>query len=70
MKKEVMFFENGNTAVFIDGEQVPTLQKSWLLLFVKFLQSKKQNPEDFEYLMPNGRSCKLFKTEDGYNWKF
>ena len=31
---KVIFFPNGNVAVFKDGKQVPILQESWLLLYV------------------------------------
>lgn len=37
----VLFLPNGNTAVFKNDEQVPELQRSWLLKFVEFLEQKR-----------------------------
>jgi len=55
MKYEVMFFSNGNTAVFKDGSQAPELQESWLGLFVGFLREKGVDPEDCNFKMPSGQ---------------
>lgn len=69
--KEVMFFPNGNTAVFNKkGDQIPALQKSWLMLFVEFLESKGADPEKANYRMPDGRVASLVKVDSGWNWKF
>ena len=37
---EIIFLPNGNTAVFENQEQVPRLQKSWLLFFYEFLKTE------------------------------
>lgn len=69
--KNIYFFPNGNTAVFIDDKQVGILQEAWIRLFFEHLIKNEQNPEDFEITMPDGSSAKAFKLEDGsYNWKF
>jgi len=55
MKYEVMFFSNGNSAVFKDGSQAPELQESWLRLFVEFLKERGVDPEDCNFKMPSGQ---------------
>jgi len=67
---EVLFFDNGNTA-FIDedGRQVPKLQKSWILMYTKFLEENGIDPLDGVYKLPAG-DAKIFKTKNGYNWRF
>ena len=67
---KAIFFPNGNTRYFDqNGQQVPELQQSWLLLYVEFLKSKNIDPLTIEYELPNGKA-RLFKTDDGYNWQF
>jgi len=68
---KVYFFDNGNSCVFNEkDQQVASLNKSWLLLYVEFLKSKGLNPTDFEFKMPNAKIAKIFKMEDGnYNWR-
>ena len=66
---EVIFFGNGNTAVLEDGKQVPHLQKSWLMLYVEFLESKGIDPTKVKYSLPIGKEAEVFKTPDGYNWR-
>jgi len=66
----VFFFQNGLTAVTDTKEQVPELQKSWLLLYVKFLESKGFNPEEFEFNLPTGEKAYLLKTPEGsWTWR-
>lgn len=68
--KKVIFFSNGNTAVFDEqGEQVPSLQEGWFRLFLDFLKMHGVNPLDAEYTLPNGQKAKPFKTKTGYNWE-
>lgn len=72
--KTVMFFSNGNTAVFdAEGNQIPSLQNSWLLLFMKFLQSNSTEPIDFdktEIVLPDIHCARVFKLENGeMNWE-
>lgn len=68
---EVAFFANGNTAVFDDnGDQIPKLQKSWLLIFAEFLKEKGFDPLEIKFSMPNGGYAELFEIPDGYNWRF
>lgn len=70
--KEVLFFPNGNTAVFDeDDQQIPELQESWLRVFVEFLESKSVDPLKCRFQMPGRAIARLFKTEEGrWNWRF
>ncbi|HVI07010.1 MAG TPA: hypothetical protein VND65_01825 [Candidatus Binatia bacterium] len=67
----VWFFPNGNTAVCdSNGKQMPELQESWFLLYVKFLEEKGIDPEGIEFQLPHGKAT-VFKTSEGnYNWRF
>lgn len=66
----VIFFANGNTAVFQDGDQVPILQESWLLLFTKFLEEHGVDPLGCEFTLPFGTKATIFRRGDGkLNWK-
>ena len=67
--KKVLFFPNGNTAV-LDQEQIPELQKSWASLFAEFLESKGEDPTEFELNFPTYRTARFFRTDDGWNWRF
>ena len=66
---EVLFFHNGNTAHMKDGKQIPELQESWFMLYIKFLEEKGIDPLDGIYTLPKGKA-EVFKTKDGYNWRF
>jgi hypothetical protein len=67
---EVIFFQNGNTACFDKaGKQIPILQKSYMGLYCKFLESQGVKPEEVEFTMPSGAKAKAFKVEDGWNWE-
>lgn len=68
--KYVRFFPNGNTVCFENDEQDTVLQRSWLQLYVDFLLSKDVDPTAMEFTMPDGKVAKVFKTDEGYNWKF
>jgi len=67
--KKILFFPNGNTAV-LDQEQIPDLQKSWAILFAEFLESKGEDPTEFELNFPTYRTARFFRTDDGWNWRF
>ena len=77
MKKkrvQVLFFPNGNTAVFENSEQVPELQTSWFLKFVEFLEENNVDVINSAFEFPDSenpgrwKKAKLIKIEDGYNW--
>jgi len=68
-KAEVMFFPNGNTAVFVNRKQIPKCQKSWFVMFVDFLDVNGIDVLKTKYRMPDGDSAELIKTDDGYTWK-
>ena len=65
-----IFFPNGVTAVFRDGQQQPALQQSWLELFAEFLESKGQDPVRYHLTMPDGKEAHFFRTADGWSWRF
>jgi len=67
--REVYFFRNGNTA-FLDGAQVPELQRPWILLYVEFLVSKGVDPLGIVFRLPDGKNARVFKTSEGFNWEF
>lgn len=70
--KTVMLFANGNAAVFdADGQQMPMLQESWLLLFVAFLEREGvTHLEDTDFVLPNTTHATLFKRPGGgWNWE-
>ena len=67
MKYDVMFFDNGNTAVFNDG-QVPELQQSWLRLYVSFLQEHGIDPEDCKFSMPGAEPVFAKWDNESNNW--
>lgn len=72
---EILFFSNGNTAVFDKQtkEQVTDLQEGWLNLFCEFLESKGFSPaeiEDCQFTLPDGMKIRVRKTPLGdYNWR-
>lgn len=70
---EVIFFGNGNNVAlegsYHKGKQVPHLQKSWLMLYVEFLESQGVDPTKVKYSLPVGKEAEVFKTPDGYNWR-
>lgn len=67
--KTIIFFNNGNTAVFGENrQQIPDLQKSWLLMFIEFLQSRGIKVEKVdEIMLPDCRRAKYLKKY--HNWK-
>jgi len=69
---EVIFFPNGNAAALDDhGQQITKYQRSWLILFIEFLQSKGLTIGDIiniNFKMPNGRKAKLMKAENTSDW--
>ena len=69
MTKTIFFFPNGNAAVCHGEAQVPALQKSWLELFAHYLESKGEDPTEYELNLPGGTRAEFFRTPDGYNWQ-
>lgn len=67
---EVIFFANGNTACLDDKGQVPILQKSWMQLYLEFLETQGVNPEDIKFKFPNGSVANVIRVKDGWNWEF
>ena len=71
MSLKVMFFPNGNTAAFKNGQQVPDLQEPWLLLYVQLLAAVEIDPTEVEFTMPDRSHARVFERDDGgYNWRF
>ena len=67
---KVIFFPNGNTACFDGENQVPKLQKSYMKLYLEFLESQGVNPGGITFEFPNGGVAKAIKVGDGWNWGF
>lgn len=68
-KVNVLFLPNGNTGVFKNGNQIPELQKSWVLTFVGFLVQNGVDVENSKFEISD-RRIEIFKTDEGYNWRF
>ena len=69
--KTVMFFNNGNTAVFDEhGKPVPELQESWLTFYVQFLRSMEIDPLDCIFELQGSGKARIFETAHGYSWEF
>jgi len=69
--KSVLFFSNGNTAVFDRaGGQVPELQLPWIISFAHFLLSAGVDPASLDITMPGGKPCNMIRVGDGYSWRF
>lgn len=69
--KTVIFFWNGNTAVFdSSGRQIPELQEPWLIKFVEFLESNGVDPLQCQFELPGGDAAQLIRTSTGgWNWE-
>ena len=70
--KSIMFFENGNVAVFgMLGEQIPEIQSSWFKMFINDIRKKGYSlDEDIEIIMPSGRNACIIDLGNGdYNWQ-
>lgn len=70
MIKSVLFFRNGNAAIFDEhGEQIPQLQAPWLNVYLDYLKRNGANVEGLEISMPDGRRAVVEQLpEGGYNW--
>ena len=65
-----LFFANGNTAFFDESGQVPELQRSWLKMYIAFLQEHGIDPTKVDYTLPNSSHAVVFPTSDGdFNWQ-
>ena len=71
MIQRIMFLPNGNTAVFNEkGQQIPELQGSWLLEFIKAMMAKTTvNIELVQITLPDGKRARLFKLEKDLHWE-
>ena len=65
---DILFFPNGNTAVFENEEQIPELQEGWLNLFAEFLVRKGIDPTLANITLPDQKKAKIFRTPNGFNW--
>jgi len=67
--KSIIFFVNGNTAVFDKGgKQVPELQVPWLTKFLRDLQLDGYWIWDIDITLPNNRKAEVFNTTEGISW--
>lgn len=73
MTFKVMFFPNGVTAAFRDGEQVADLQQPWFMLYIGMIAAYGIDPCTVEFTMPDGRQAQVFEIPQdaggGYNWR-
>ncbi len=66
---KVYLFPAGSTAVFRNDNQVPSLQQSWLLLYVRMLAASGIDPTKVEFVMPDASRATVFEKADGeYGW--
>lgn len=68
MKTKVLFFPNGNTAAFQNGQQVPMLQESWLMLYVQMVVALGIDHADLDITMPDGYHAKIIEVDGVLNW--
>lgn len=62
----VFCFDNGTTTVTgDDGQQIPELQKPWIIAVVESLQAAGHDVENVKIRMPRGNIAKFKKGEDG-----
>jgi len=68
---EVFCFPNGSVAVTENGERVPALQTSWLMLLGEFLHRRGANMTEIEVHLPDGRSARFVTNAVGapINWR-
>ena len=64
---DILFFPNGNTAVFENEEPVPELQENWLKMFAEFLENKGIDPALVSITLPNSNKTKFLKTCNGWS---
>ena len=70
-KPSVFIFSNGNIAVTDkNGEQVPELQKSVVQMMCERLLNAGYDPTEFEFNLQRSGTATVFRTKDGWNWKF
>ena len=66
---EIVFFPNGNTLVFKDGQLMPDLNKSWFLLYIKFLTAIGIDPTEVKFIMPDAKQATVFEIQSKpYSW--
>jgi len=67
---KVIFFPNGNTVVFENGQQVPDLQESWFMLYVQLLAAIGIDPTEVEFVMPDANRAEVVDAGTaGFNWR-
>ena len=74
MIKEVIFFDNGNTAVFNKvKKQLHTHQEPWIIVYAEWLLNHGIPEKDIlkaKYWNMNGKNFKLFKKPGGgFGWE-
>lgn len=61
----VFCYPNGNTAVCLDGKQVPEAQEPWILSIAKNLEKCGLDPTTAEVNLPTGERAHFFRTSAG-----
>jgi hypothetical protein len=68
---EILLLPNGMTAAFDENdEQEPALKKSWLGIYLDWLDDHDVDPRTVTITMPDGSKVKPYATEDGWNWEW
>lgn len=66
---KVIFFPNGNCIAFKDGEQVPELQRSFVLMHAERAKALGFDPTGIDYELTDGKHAEVFEIEGGFNYK-
>lgn len=65
---KVMFLPSGNTVAFKDGQQVPEMSESWLLLYVQMIATLGIDVEQVDFVMPDTTHAKVITEYGRLNW--
>ena len=66
---KVIFFPNGNCMAFKDGEQVPELQHSYVLMHAAHAKKLGFDPTKIDYELVDGKHAEIFEIADGFNYQ-
>jgi hypothetical protein len=68
-QRRVIFFPNGNTGCFENGQQVPEIQRTpWLTLYLEWLVSQGEDPGNYTFELPNGMIAIPVRVGSNWNW--
>lgn len=70
MTVKVTFFPNGNCITFDDdGEQIPELNVSYVIMHAEKAKALGYDPTEIEYTLVDGARAEVFEIEDGFNYQ-